>query len=426
MTSYVYDELIRSTLTRNGATTTYSPNALNQYTAVNGATVEYDTRFNVWHIGGLQYDHDAANRLVAVNGNGHSGSFTYDGLGRCVRRTIDGITRLFAYDGWNAIFEWDEAGAWKAINTYGARPDEILSRYDVDRGLFIYKHDNQGNVTFLLNGSSQIVERYSYDAFGQVTVTNADGSGARSWSNYGNRFSFTGREWISELGIYDYRHRFYSPTVGRFLETDPLGLQTEGAKLSAGQKALFSPGGSAPEAFASSEMNLYRYCGDDPVDSTDPLGLLKPEFGKDSALEADFNKAQQYLSKDPGMRDNFKKVEDSSARIIVERTNGANVTGRIPGKNTIVVKWNPRAAAFFPTTKGVQSPAMGLGHEVAGHVERMVRDPNYKQASIQEEMRVINKVETPATRNLPGEGTRVKYEGRYFPVDDVLSTKEHK
>jgi hypothetical protein len=65
----------------------------------------------------------------------------------------------------------------------------------------------------------------------------------------------------------------YNPSLGRFIQTDPMGLQTEGEKLSAGQKALFSPGGSAPEAFGSSEMNLFRYCGDDPVDRSDPLGL---------------------------------------------------------------------------------------------------------------------------------------------------------
>jgi hypothetical protein len=63
-------------------------------------------------------------------------------------------------------------------------------------------------------------------------------------------------QWISELGIYDYRHRMYHPGLGRFLQTDPIGLQTEGAKLSAGQKALFSPGGSAPDAFANSEMKM--------------------------------------------------------------------------------------------------------------------------------------------------------------------------
>ena len=50
-----------------------------------------------------------------------------------------------------------------------------------------------------------------------------------------------------------------------------MGLQTEGAKLSPEQKALYGAG--APEAFGSSEMNLYRYCGDDPVDRSDPTGL---------------------------------------------------------------------------------------------------------------------------------------------------------
>jgi hypothetical protein len=52
---------------------------------------------------------------------------------------------------------------------------------------------------------------------------------------------------------------------------DPLGLQTEGAKLTPEQKALYGAG--APEAFGSSEMNLFRYGGDDPVDRSDPLGL---------------------------------------------------------------------------------------------------------------------------------------------------------
>jgi hypothetical protein len=216
----------------------------------------------------------------------------------------------------------------------------------------------------------------------------------------------------------------YLPKLGRFLQTDPIGLQTEGEKLTAGQKALFSPGGTAPEAFTSSELNLYRYCGDDPINKTDPMGLLEFEFGKDDALRRDFNTARQYLSRDPGMREGFAKVENSPFRVIVERSLGGNKTGRVEGKDTIVIKWDPRAAAFFPTTKTTQSPAMGLGHEVAGHAERTVREPNMK-ASPQEEMRVINKIETPAAKTL-GEGTRVKYEGRFFPVDHVLSRTERK
>ena len=34
---------------------------------------------------------------------------------------------------------------------------------------------------------------------------------------------FTGHDFIHELGLYDFRNRFYSPELGRFLQTDPLG-----------------------------------------------------------------------------------------------------------------------------------------------------------------------------------------------------------
>jgi len=131
-------------------------------------------------------------------------------------------------------------------------------------------------VVALLDGGGTVQEEYSYDAFGQPTVTDYWGNvrsvgNGRPVSWCGNRFMYTGREYIAELGIYDYRHRFYHPGLGRFLQMDPMGLQTEGAKLTPEQKTLYGAG--APEAFASSEMNLYRYCGDDPMDKSDPMGL---------------------------------------------------------------------------------------------------------------------------------------------------------
>src|SRR5437588_11176748 len=134
-----------------------------------------------------------------------------------------------------------------------------------------YKQDKQGNVMFLLDGGGNVIERYRYDAFGKPTILSANNT-QLSTSTYGNRFMYTGREYLSELGIYDYRHRMYNPSLGRFLQSDPLGLQTEGAKLTPEQKALYGAG--APEAFGSSEMNLYRYCGDDPVNKSDPTGLV--------------------------------------------------------------------------------------------------------------------------------------------------------
>jgi RHS repeat-associated protein len=55
-------------------------------------------------------------------------------------------------------------------------------------------------------------------------VTNWDGTNPRSYSDYGNRFMFQGRKWLSELGIYDFRNRMYDPSIGRFLQMDPLGF----------------------------------------------------------------------------------------------------------------------------------------------------------------------------------------------------------
>jgi RHS repeat-associated protein len=59
---------------------------------------------------------------------------------------------------------------------------------------------------------------------------------------------FQGREYIRELGIYDYRHRVYDPGLGRFLQRDPIG-------------------------FDGGDANLFRYCGDDPVNWMDDSGL---------------------------------------------------------------------------------------------------------------------------------------------------------
>ena len=257
----------------NGNLSPLANNALNQFTSVNGFVPSYDGNFNqTTNHYGQTFAYNAANQVV-----GGSLQATYDGLGRCVRRTVGGVTTLFTYDNWNPIVEWDQGGNWKANNMYGAKPDEILGRSDAVNGRLIYKQDKQGNVTFLLDIWNRIIEKYTYDAFGRPTVTSWDYS--TGWkppgdrSSFGNRFMFTGREWLAEINAYDYRHRLYDPDLGRFLQTDPLGLQTEGEKLSADQKALFSPGGVAPEAFGSSEMNLYRYCGDDPVNGSDPLGL---------------------------------------------------------------------------------------------------------------------------------------------------------
>ena len=259
--AYTPDKLNRSSVTDNGVTTAYSHNALNQYGSVGGETLSYDGNFNLTHApnltspqvnDGFYAVYDAANRLVSASYTGGPqpvlAEFVYDGLGRCVKRTIGGVATLFAYDGWKPIAEWNEWNHFQAWNVYGPGPDEILLRHEVKYGYLRFHTDRHGNVAFLLDNDGRVIEKYTYDAFGEPTITGAGGE-PRDFSHFNHCFLFQGREYIQKLGVYDYRNRFYHPGLGRFLQTDPTG-------------------------FDGGDINLFRYCGDDPIDLSDPTGLL--------------------------------------------------------------------------------------------------------------------------------------------------------
>jgi len=102
-------------------------------------------------------------------------------------------------------------------------------------------------VTTLTDTSGVPVEYVRYDAFGKPALTDAY-SFPRATSFYGNRLLFTGREYLPELAIYDYRNRQYLPELGRFLQLDPI-------------------------RFEAGDNNLYRYVANNPVNLVDPLGL---------------------------------------------------------------------------------------------------------------------------------------------------------
>jgi RHS repeat-associated protein len=224
----------------------YSANALNQYISVGGQGVGYDERFNLTSYNGATFTYDAQNRLMRGTKGGNTVDFTYDGLGRCLKRTTNGAAILFAYDGWKPLAEWAGDGAWWAYRIYGSGPDEVIWYYDSRIGSMRVHSDMHGNVISLLDWGGNGIEKYTYDAFGKPKITDWSGN-IRTESAYRNRFTFQGREWIPELGIYDYRNRFYHPGIGRFLQIDSKG-------------------------FEAGDMNLFRYCGDDPVDKTDPMG----------------------------------------------------------------------------------------------------------------------------------------------------------
>jgi RHS repeat-associated protein len=89
----------------------------------------------------------------------------------------------------------------------------------------------------LTDDEGDTVEVYDYSVYGRVAALDA---------SHPNRFLFTGRRHDKETGLYYYRARYYKPEIGRFLQVDPLGYKAG--------------------------MNLYRYCGNNPWNMSDPLG----------------------------------------------------------------------------------------------------------------------------------------------------------
>ncbi len=117
-------------------------------------------------------------------------------------------------------------------------------------GEWVYHHyDARGHCILLTNASNGAIrEQYDYDVFGYPYFYSASGGKLGSAAQFGNRILFTGREYLSDMRIYDFRHRVYHPELGRFLQPDP-------------------------KQFEAGDYNLYRYCHNDPVNRSDPMGL---------------------------------------------------------------------------------------------------------------------------------------------------------
>ena len=142
-------------------------------------------------------------------------------------------------------------GVLERAYTYGAYIDDaIMVDYGGQR--YYYVKDRQFSIAAITNSAGDLVERYAYTAFGRTTIfDNLDQDITDTGSTIGNPYGFTGRRWDAHTGLWYYRNRMYSPTLGRFMQRDPAGY-VDG-------------------------VNLYAYVVNNPLLYIDPEGLMDRE-----------------------------------------------------------------------------------------------------------------------------------------------------
>ena len=181
------------------------------------------------------YSWNAENQLTKVEKNGaEQARFSYDPIGRRVEKVAGGAATSYVYDDDNILRQTRAASTLKYVQ--GEEVDEPLA---MDDGVAMtYLHvDGLGSVVKVTDATGGVVLTRQYDAWGSL-LSAAEQAG----------YAFTGREWDPEIGFSYHRARYYAPAIGRFINEDPIGLQSD-------------------------DINLYAYVGGNPVNFIDPLGL---------------------------------------------------------------------------------------------------------------------------------------------------------
>ena len=244
----------------------------------------YDTVGNVTshYLEGVEtaYQYDNADRMIRESRPGETVDYTYDKVGNLIQRTASDGTTAYQYDGKNRL-EWVELPGGTTVsygynteNTAVARTEDGKRTDYLLDGNSVHSDYSDGDLeSFYLRGAeldelhgvSQPGKKATYlhqDRLNTVMAGSGEfgeSAGQRRYRAYGSmnvstglstRYGYAGRELDESTGLMNFRSRWYSPEMGRFISPDRAGGEL-----------------SIPLS-----LNRYAYAHDNPILNNDPLG----------------------------------------------------------------------------------------------------------------------------------------------------------
>ena len=204
-------------------------------------TFAYDVMGNPTTYRGMTAVWKKGKQLKFLNASVNNVGYTHDGKGLRRTKHVGGITTTYTYDSNGKLLK--EEGAKTIEYVYGA---EGIIGIIIDQIPYLFRKNVFGDVTHIYNVNGGLVGKYSYTAFGECMV-DLDINGVAS----DNPIRYRSYYYDTETSLYYLKTRYYDPEVGRFMTIDDISYL-------------------APDTING--LNLYAYCGNNPVMNVDPTG----------------------------------------------------------------------------------------------------------------------------------------------------------
>jgi RHS repeat-associated protein len=251
---YTYDaDGNRLTTTGTTASTESVSTTNNQLNATSGGLVRtytYDKAGNTLSFTGDSFTYDQRGRMATATTSAGTTNYVYNALGQLIEKSGNGGTTFLVYDERGHLLgEYSSTGALVEETVWmGDLPVATLRPSGSTVAVYYVHTDHLGTPRKVTRPSDNgLMWRYDPDTFGSSTSTPNDNPSNLGAFVYNLRFP--GQYYLAETGLSQNYFRDYDPAVGRYIESDPIGLQ----------------GG----------INTYTYADSDPLLFIDPSGLIK-------------------------------------------------------------------------------------------------------------------------------------------------------